>query len=248
MRSIIYISLCLGSMLLSISANTTNGCITLLEHVFDKMNIKTLPENRKVYLFEYNVKTILKDKTYQNGIITSDVRLIAGANYTEVFSRDMEVYQDEVQCFSVIPSRKIIYLSDSQLNKTPTAEDQQGFTGLQKVILERAKVTECKKVEDKEGRFDKEIHLELDPKLGKELKIDKVNFLIDSKKGKLYQTNIIYPTVHKFQSVLLTYKNIDFNYKGQAFAKAYKNKFLNADGTLKPAFKGYKLVDVRSNK
>ncbi|WP_156027026.1 hypothetical protein [Sporocytophaga myxococcoides] len=248
MRPIKYVCLCIGSMILLMSAIATDPCIALLEHVFDKMNTKTLPETKKVYLFEYNVKTVLKDKSYHNGVISSDIRLVAGTNYTEVISKDMEVYQDEVQCYSVIPSRKVIYLSDSQLNKKPSAEDQQNFAGLQKIILEKAKVKECKDVEDKEHRFDKEIHLELDPRISKELNMNRVDFLVDSKNEKVYQTNIFYPSNHKFQSVLLTYRNIDFNHKGQASVKPFKNKFLNADGTLKPAFKGYKLVDVRANK
>jgi hypothetical protein len=220
--------------------------IALVKEIFQKLNGFTLPSGSRVYFFDYQVKTVLKN---QSAGANSDTRVkyYMNQDYTQIVSDKMEVYKDPKNTFTIIPMRKAIYWADSPGGTSDTSIYKSNLGLVQNKIFETCKLKSSRDISSEE-KYNKEITILTDQKMRESTGMDEITFLVNSRNKTAYKVIVKYTSSYKIQYVEFTYHHIDFDYSKVKINESSKLKIFKSEGVLLPKYTGYKVVDVRKNK
>ena len=214
-------------------------CMSQLRDILHTMSSR---ESMGICSLDYQVRS--KPRQYNTPETILRVKMRASKNQMEVVSSQIEAYQDKENAFTLVPSRKIIYWGDSQLNKKDTA-DRNDFLKLQSLALDHSKIKSCKEL--RSGNYDKEIILSPDAGLRKKFGFKEITFLINTKTNSVYRTLLSY-TAGQFEYVEVTYLSLNYREKTGGLNYSVKSKFLTPQDKLLAKYSGYELIDVRAKR
>lgn len=238
---IIISSICLSSFILT---DDNESCLKEVKMIFNKMNA-TVPQQNKVYHFKYELSTTLnnKGKDGKNMTNTSEIEIITSKDQKWFLSKDISVYQDKVNCFTVVHGKKMIYWSD--MTKDNPKEDKMArFKKVQDTLLKQSDVVSCSAY-DKED-ISKVVVLKPKPKLASYIEVKQVTYYINSAKQEIKKIKVEYPSNKDILSVLFSFKENDFDYQKEKLNTPIKNLFINSKGSLQKVYEGYQLLDIRN--
>jgi hypothetical protein len=216
----------------------------LLKEMYRKIGGVAIPKGEEVYFFQYQVKTTPRNTSFPVSSIKVD--MFAGKDFSILKSSEVDVYQDKINSFSLMPQKKMIYWGDSKLGKG--LQGPVDISSLKEKLFDSGKILSSLETGNKEKKYDKEILFEPGLSIRQKTGIESMKFLIDSKSKTIVSILLYYNSTIKIKSVQVDYLQMDFNYKHLSLSKNFKSKFLDNNGKLQSAYKGYQLVDVRNKK
>lgn len=215
--------------------------LALVRSIYDKMQVQ--PKGSEVYYFSYSVRsTLRKAPAGKDRVSESSAEVYLSASQARFISKQIEVYMDDENAFTVIPAKKTIYWGDS--NRGRDRDKYVNSMGiLQDSLLAMCSEKEYRAV-DMAGA---DRLLVLEPKTGttKALGISRLLFYIDTKTKSIKKVTIEYPPGNEMESVEMTFRRVDFNYQATALKGRIRSIFIHGKSSLTPAYAGYRLIDNR---
>src|SRR5688500_5005120 len=91
----------------------SNDCMDELKSIYKRMN--SVSSENTAILLDYTVNTTLSEKAIEKGVKTApaNVKIVISKSYMRCISKEISYYQDAKNAFTVIPSRKLVYWSNS---------------------------------------------------------------------------------------------------------------------------------------
>jgi hypothetical protein len=202
--------------------------------------------DRAVVLLDYTVNTVLSEGAIKKGMKTapSNVKLLASKDHVRCISKEMSFYQDEKNAFTVIPSRKMIYWSNSTAGAQSGKADRLSM--LQDTLFTLSKVIECRK--EQGSGYDRCIVIQPNAKAQKMFNISRMSFYVSDAKEEIKKVVIIYLEQDPVVRSEIVFNEISTDHKGEDISKPVKGLFIQAKGKLSPEYKSYTLVDNRAEK
>lgn len=219
-------------------------CLKEVKEIYDAM-YNRLPEEGKVYHFNYSITSTLnaKDKDGRHLVSSSDIDLFSSKNQYRFISKDISVYQDRTDKFTVLPAQKMIYWADSDMGLVK-GNRLDRMKKIQDTVFYYADVVNCR--QGVEGSADKIISVKLQKKFADYMQIRQVVYYVDSKRRELKKLHIEYPETRDVLALDFTFKDSDYDYK-KITLSGVRPLFISGKATLTGAYKDYKLIDVRKH-
>lgn len=220
-------------------------CLKEVKEIYDRM-YTILPEEGKVYFFNYRIVSTLnaKDQNGRHIVNESDIELYSAKNQYRFISKYISVYQDKECRVTVMPAQKVIYWGDSDMGLIK-GNRLDRMKKIQDTIFHYAEVTDCQPV--KQAAADKIIRVKLQQKFAKYMQINKITYYLDSKHQQLKRLQIDYPDTREVLALEFIFNETNYDYRKMS-PGAVKDLFIGADNKLKAPYKQYKLIDVRNKK
>lgn len=214
--------------------------LQLVRGIYRGMN--RTPKGKEVFYTSFTVSSTLREAPDNNSKVSvSKAEMLVSEKQSRYISKEVEVYMDNDDAFTVLPGRKMLYWSDSNRKEGREKKIQQ-VPVLHDSLFALCRVTESRAV--KEDGADRRIVLA--PKKGKTLfGVSRYIFYVNSKTQQLEKVITEYPSDHRFERVEIDYHSFDFQYNAPAMFKPVKPLFVSGKSSLQPAYKSYKLVDNR---
>jgi hypothetical protein len=232
---------CLAA-LFSLSFIVDDACINSIRRVFDEMN-KSASANKVTYL-KYNVITTLsvKDKNDKYIVNDSEFEVISSNNRARIYGKEMIVYRDEKNTFSILPQKKIIYWTNSYINKNNNDVYKNLKIMQDSVFLNNERV-DCKDI--KGQPYNKEITIFLGKKVKTSMKINSVTYCLNTSKKSLSNVSMVYMPNQPYQKNVYVFKEQNFDYKKENLNTPSIDLVFENKNKLKKQFEGYKIIDNR---
>lgn len=235
------INLTFVSFLFSQTGNE-DACLEVIKQAYKKRNSPpSSSDQTQIYYLDYQITTILRDPTSNH---ITDVKVFIDQKQVRFLSREMSIYQDESNSFTVIPDRKMIYWGDSSMNLAKEMR-VKGVANLQNKLFDLVEVTQCKDVELPNSKADKQIALQLDDQAQKSFPYERVTFIIDTTELFIHKVILDYPKPSKIARIEITFNEMSYNYKTDILDEPLMSLFFDDKQELLPKYEGYRLIDHR---
>ncbi|PCH92738.1 MAG: hypothetical protein COB85_07815 [Bacteroidetes bacterium] len=201
----------------------------------------SLTKNR-VYFFHYRVQTVMN--TSKISAPTTEVKLYTSEKKTCMLNKEMEVYQDSLDAFTVLSSKKLIYRQDPQLFSGKDNQ-QKLFVAFQDSLLELTTVRECREFEKLVSGADILISLELNNKSKAAYKLERLDFYLDRSKRRIKKVITWNLPSDAVNHTIITWLELDYNHKMPDQLKGpVAAIFLDAEGRLQKPYGDFTLIDT----
>jgi hypothetical protein len=214
-----------------------------IRSVFDRLNTLPSSENESCYM-QYTVISVANNKTMDNKPLISkaDFEVYASEKQNRIYNREIIVLKDQSNTFTILPSRKTIYISDAVVGKkNETLYDK--LKVIQDTVFANAEKIESEKVIDKE--YNKVISISLNKRLSNYLEIKKISYYIQSETKTLKRVFVEYIENKPYVSVDYLFTKTDFACKKEDMSKSVKKLVYEKSNKLINAYRGFKVVDNR---
>jgi hypothetical protein len=241
--SLIAIALLFFNVFPNVYGEDNSSCIQSLRDIYKKMNsIPETTDGKTIYYMNFNIKTTLRKQSLEPSL--SDVELMVGKNQMRYLSREMVIYEDEKNSFTVIPSRETIYWGDSNIGHNKNQREKR-MTILQDTLFDLCSLEECRNVNQSKEGYDRIIVLKASSEAQKLFGMNKLTFFVNSITDQIKKISIEYPDNNQVSSVEMTYNSINYNYQKNNFSRPVKSFFMDDKQELLSAYKQYQLIDNR---
>lgn len=241
----IYFSLFFLAMSTLCTKAQNNTCINEVKQLYKELSDWSINymDTKKpgTFHFAYAVKTVLKDSTINDRVLTDNVDMWVSGSLMEIHSSNMSIYQDSKEVFTVIPDKKLVVRSDAIKDYT---RNKTNSLVLQDSVFNRGKLKSCKEI--KPGI--KEVILSLDEAAIEDYGIKGLEFTIDKKENRIVRVLIHYESS---QGSMAMVKNLEYVFKvmkNEPDKKMNTNVskyFMGSRSELNKQYGTYKLVDSR---
>lgn len=242
---------CIIIVFSSFSDISNDACMEQLKGIYKKMNaINSTPSKGKRYYMDYTVRTATDDSS-RAGITASRIQTWMDDKHLQIKSKEMEIYQDDLDVFTVLPQQKIVLRADA--DKHAGKDKLRKTTFIQDTLFSLSKVTECQDLKD--DKANKKIVLSLNTIGQERFHISKITFLLQTEKQEVKKIRVDYVQKRKeartknneIVYVEYTFNEISFDSK-KVLNDKVKDVFLHSESELNSNYKGYKLIDNRNKK
>ena len=193
----------------------------------------------------FSVKTIMRpSEKVDQPITNSEVEMFCSGNQSRYISKEISVFEDETNSFTVIPNRKEIYWGNSVRNLEKDKRERKLFI-LQDTLFDLCTIKECKKIAATSEGCDQLIVIGSNEKLKKIYDISTISFWYNSSSKQVKKILIAYPNSIPIISMEANFKIMDYNYQGNDLSTSVKKLFIKSGDQLIEKYKGYKLIDNR---
>ncbi len=176
----------------------------------------------------------------------SNVEMISSDARLYLDSEQMEVGQDATTAVVVMPGRRQILISGSNLEAFRQLRGSS-MAGLRDSVINSSDVTECSARTDGVAGSDRKAVFRLKPGPRQRLKMESVTIYMNAT-SKTIQKIIFTPTTENTVTALeVTFDAIDFTYTTDRFSRPLLSQFIDAKGQPLPKYKGYTVSDARKN-
>ncbi len=227
----------------------TEPCMKEVKSCYARLSeLSKTPLGKQVYYVSYTVRAVSVDSSAS--LPVSTVQMWINKNGLMIKSRDMEVYQDEADVFTLLPRQKLILRSQT-LPASMARHEAKRFGMIQDTIFAVSKVLSCKQ----NGAL-KTIVIEPSARAKERMNLDKLTFVINSAQGRIEKIRLEYTTAYiqqqanKVKVLEYTFNDLSFDYQGQKPAAQVKKKFVDHQNRLTAAYTqaGFKYMDNRKKK
>lgn len=229
--------------IVSCSFKAGNVCLSEVRAVFDKLN--TVPSSLKEASYiHYTVTSVSGSKAGQEKPIVSkaDFEMYASAKQNRVYTKEMVLLKDQQNTFAILPSRRMIYISDAVTGK----KDESLYNRLkvlQDTLFRNTETVECESAEGKP--YNKIVHITLNKKIADYLDIKKVSYYINTTDNTLKRVFIEYLDKKNLTSLDYVFNKTEFNHKKVDMSEPVKNLVFGSDKKLSVAYRDFKVIDNR---
>lgn len=189
--------------------------------------------------YRYTTKVLMRDSV-KNHNTKTDAQVTIGKNKIELISPQGEVYQDEHDAFSVLPSKKIILWADSQIG------GKNAFTSnllkLQDTLIETSVLQAC----DMSNGVQK-ITLGID-RQRQRFEYNALEFWIDSKESVFKKIVVYYPENSRLYAIEYLFHDIAAEPLNTEFGKTARERIFSDADRLEAKYNGYRVLDSRASK
>ena len=233
----------LGKSIFPALGQTKQECKKWLQESFHSLQSYTLPQGKNVSLFEYEVKTVFRNQPVASSTIK--VKMIIGENYREVISPQMEMYQDSISLFTVIPLRKMIVWTDSDLKQKKAGKND--FIQAQESILKQSTLASC--LRDPQGEAHQFVLIvEVNPEKHQALPIQKVTYQVDTLHKTIKKAILAYPLSSRIHYMEFKPLRMERQAKNRKVPTQLEHSFFTSDKKKVARYQQYQLVDNRTKK
>jgi hypothetical protein len=214
-----------------------------VRQVFDKLN--EVAGGSKVSYINYSVISKLKEKDGSGNNITNSgvFELISTAKQNRIYNKDMIVLKDQTNTFTILPSRKVIYISDAVIGKKEERLYEK-LKVLQDTIFKNALKVTTELVKGKS--YDKIVNVVLNDKIGKYLAMKQVAYYINTQNKTLKKVFVEYLPDQQFITLEYNFNETNFDYKKADMTIPVKNLVFESGKNLKKDYLDYKVIDNRN--
>lgn len=217
-------------------------CKVWLRKVYSSMEQNFRPSENKVLHLGYQVTTQMKEGSFE-----MSAELYSNNTKSWFISKDAEVYQDNSITVSVLPSKKLIYISDFTLKEQKESKLKQ-LSFVKDTLFYMANVTYCDNVKMNDGKECKKITLELS-EMGKKLfKVESMDFFVDEKKEQLKEVFVKYIPANEIQEMNVKFIKMEMTNHSDKLNGTLLSNVMDGNGIKKPNYKNYQVTDNRSKK
>lgn len=236
-----YIVVLLAFFLFAFKADKT--AFAEVSAVFDKLNAMPLSSNEASYL-HYTVTSITntQEAGSKNIVSRAEFEMYASSKQNRVYSKDMIVLKDQKNTFSILPSRKVIYISDAVTGK----KNETLYSKLK--ILQETIFNNSDDVisqSSTNSSFNKIITLTLNKKMANYLDIKKVSYYINTTNNTLHRVFVEYLENKPIVSLDYVFNKSEFNCRREDMRKPVKSLVFLGDKKLAPRYQDFKVIDNR---
>ncbi|MCD6020135.1 MAG: hypothetical protein K0S53_3256 [Bacteroidetes bacterium] len=214
-----------------------------IRSVFDRLN--TLPSSSKESCYmHYTVISVANNKEMSNKPLVSkaDFEVFASEKQNRIYNREIIVLKDQSNTFTILPSRKTIYISDAVVGKkNETLYDK--LKVIQDSVFANAEKIETEIVKDK--AYNKIISITLNKRLSSYLEIKKISYYIQSEEKLLNRVFVEYIENKPYVSVDYIFNKTDFACKKEDMSESVKKLVFVKNNKLIEAYRGFKVIDSR---
>lgn len=228
----------------SFTAPVQDDCYLQLKAIYKKVNASQAPPEGKIYHFDYTVHTIVRDSSRgKNTSLRSEIYM--SNTQVHLVSKEVEIYQDKKNAFSIFPSRKTIYWSNSQLGYDK-ANHEKRVTMFQDTLFDMSKLVECRTTEKKGMR---RAVLEPNAKAQQLYKLQKIVFDFSLADETISRITLYFTATSKIKVQEIVYNKLTYNYKGKnKLSSPVYSLVFDRSKKLLPGYTGYKVIDSRIKK
>ncbi|MES2286131.1 MAG: hypothetical protein V4547_10615 [Bacteroidota bacterium] len=220
-----------------------NACIEEVYRIYKGMKLEDINKGN-VYI-NYTQITHLKQVNVSDpGLSKTNVEFIVGKNQMHYKSDEISVYMDSVDNFTVVPIRKIVFWSNSLLEKGKK-ERVNGFNILQDSLFSVCKLINCRQEYNVEEGYNKIVEMAPVERATKLFQYRKVVFYINTETQTIKKIYLEFLPKFEYTGIELIYNKIEKNYLKENLNSPVKKIFVSANNQLKGDYKDYKLVDNR---
>jgi hypothetical protein len=203
-------------------------------------------KNDKVCYMKYAVKAVSVDSLnvpYSESTIEAWYR----KNHIEIKSRDMELYQDEKEVLTILPTKKLILRSDAVIKDS---KSQNRILLKFDTLLNYCTVKSQNSVKNSSLTL---VELDVNDRGIKMSGVKKIFYYLDLKKQSISKVKIIYAHKNGSLTESIAYAEYDFkvqdyDYKGKKLSDNVSDTFIKRKSKLNQKFSSYKLIDNRAGK
>lgn len=234
------------SLLLILSAcclsfGIIDPCLLEVRQVFDKLNEVSINSKEVSYL-NYTVISTSKDAAGKSFVSKGVFEMISTSKQNRIYSKDMIVLKDQSNTFTIMPSRKMIYISDAVIGK----KDENLYDKLkilQDTIFKNTTKVDCESV--KGQLYNKIVTVFLNDKLSSFIDIKKASYYINSDDKTLKKVFVEYVSNKQFETIEYVFNETNFDYKKADMSVPVRKLVYENNTTLKKEYESYKVIDNR---
>jgi hypothetical protein len=227
-------------------AQTPENCLTLVRDTYRKINRATtnLAEDQ-VYYFKATVKTVMRDSAKSQNS-ESTFEMIAGKRQVRYLTKDMVSFQDEKNAFTIIPSRQVIYWSDSML-KLARAQGLTTQLMLQDTLFTMSTVTKCEDIRY-DDQADKVVELALNELAQRSFRLQTLTVYLNTKQQLIKRFLLGFTEKNEMKSMEIICDEINFHYQKTKLDTPAHALVFAENNRLLPKYQGYQVIDARAKK
>lgn len=246
MPKILWIGLLLFLPARALLAQSPEECLALVRQTYQKINrAATDLQEQQVYRFKAAIRAEMRDSSkFQTK--ESTFEMIVGKHQAHYLTEDLIFYMDEREAFTIIPTRKVIYRSDSGLQLMRSQGVSQQLL-LQDTLFTMCTVTKCRDIRDHD-QGNKLVELTLDPQAQQLFRMKTLTVYLDTRKQLIRKFLIAFSEQNEMKSMEITCEEIDFYYKKAALDTPVYELIFSQNGRLLPQYQEYQVVDARVKK
>lgn len=220
-----------------------NTCIDEVRSIYKNMKMDDL-ENGSVYI-NYTQTTHFKKKDPSDPEQSkTTVECIFAKNQVHYKSNEIAIYMDSVDNFTVIPIRKMVFWSNSTMNKG-REKRVKDYNLIQDSLFAVSKVIACKQLSETTDGYNKVVTITPEKRAQGLFKYEDVTFYINTKTQQVKKVHITFLPKLDYTGIDIVYNKIELNYQKENMKTPVKRLFVAADNKLKGGYKDYKLIDNR---
>lgn len=230
-------------VILGFSFKVTDPCLLEVKAVFDKLNTMPASPKEASYL-HYTVIATLTDKNANGAASTnkSDFEMYASSRQNRVYSKEMILLKDQQATYAILPSRKMIYVSDAVKGKKDESLYDK-LKVLQDTIFRNAENVECTTEQGKV--HNKIVAITLNKKMSEYIDIKKVCYYINTTDNTLKRVYVEYLNNKKFSSLDYIFNKTEFNITRVDMTKPVQTLVFGSNNQLLSDYKAFKVIDNR---
>ena len=222
-----------------------NACIDEVYRIYKTM--KPADGSRgNVYMSYTQITHLTQKQSSDPEQSKTTVECIIGKNQVHYKSNEISVYLDSVDNFTVIPIRKVVFWSNSLLERGKQKRIKD-FNILQDSLFFACQLLSCKTVSAAEG-YNKVVEMAPEAKALKAFPYKKITFYIHTETQTIKRVFLELLEPREYKSIEIIYHKLELNYKKEDMNVPVKQLLLAKDNKLKGNYVNYKLVDNRNGK
>lgn len=214
-----------------------------IRSVFDRLNTLPASSEESCYM-HYTVISVANNKAMDSKPLVSkaDFELYASQKQNRIYNREITVLKDQSNTFTILPSRKTIYISDAVIGKK-NENLYDKFKMMQDSIFANAEKIESEIVTGKV--YNKIISILLNKRMSNYLEIKKISYYINSDDKTLHRVFVEYLQNKAYVSNEYIFNKTEFNCKKENMSEPVKKLVFAKSNTLKETYRDFKVIDSR---
>jgi hypothetical protein len=220
----------------------SSDCLELIKKVYGKLTESVKPTSEKITHMNYT-QTIKLNDNIGGENYSSEVDLYTNKEKSYLISKEIEVYQDQQSSVSIIPNRRMIYISDYDGSESKK-ETIEHLAFLQDTLFSLCNVLECKDIDQNNSTL-KFIKLGVSGQGQQLFKIMFLTFYVNMENNSLESIKLEYTPNNKISYMNVTINLFDEDCKTDYLNTPVLSIVLQNNGMLLPAYQDYKLLDKR---
>lgn len=231
-------SITIGICLFLTGLVNAQTCLQTVKDFYQKISQFDNSENGHVLYMKYSTEVYMEN---QEGPQLSNTELIVGKNQGQLLNDQVRVYKDQELHVSELQDQQLITIGNGTTDYTDVLK-QMGST--QQKMLAELKEKSCQSVSG-QTNYDHIITATPSEEQQQTMKIASIQYFVNSKTKQVYQAIIKMQKGASMSKMIFTFHQISFNYNTSRLNTSVKNRFFNGNGSLKPQYKTYEIVDLR---
>lgn len=204
------------------------------------------PAEGKIYSVSYTVES----RTRRSGKVmntSSKVRLLMSRDRIHMITDEMEVYQDNRQVITVLPTSKALYIHDGDVEGNRELRTKM-LGAFQDSLFTSCTVTGCSIRKGDDGREKRRVVLKMGEKVKKHYSISTLTIDIDTKEQSIDQVEYAFVPGSEQEWMKVSVDNFDRDYRTDAFKESLHSMFFDSRGSVLPRYRSYAFIDNRGKK